>query len=497
MGYLLGIDLGTSSIKAVALSENGCIAGIGQQSYEFSIPKPGYAEQDPDTWYRALCDALSQLAAKGVALKEIAAVGFSGQMHGLVPVDRDGRALRNAILWCDQRAAKQLSYVRSLFSNEQLAQMVQNPVAAGFQLVSALWMKENEPALYEKTALFLLPKDYLRLKLTGECGTDFSDAASTLAFDCANGCWCEPVINGCGLETQKYPKVFDSHAVAGYLTQTAARETGLPAGIPVVYGGADQPVQAIANGVFTPKTASSTIGTGGQLLLPLDRCVCDSNLRTHTFCHVLPGQWYLMGAMLGAGLSLKWLSTLLGIDYKQVDGMLTGRKPGSNGLLFLPYLTGARTPDMDINAKALFWGLTISHTREDLIQSVMEGVVFSLRQSLDIAGTLGGDPNRIVASGGGISSKVWLQMQADIYQKEIVVSAQTELAGVGAAMLAGIGNRVWKDVPEAFSVTGRFRPEPIVPDATHLGRYTELYGLYKELYGANRALFEKAAGLGE
>ena len=499
MAYLLGIDLGTSSVKSVLMDETGNLKAIGQKEYDFDIPHEGWAEQAPDDWWKATVLSIKDaLENSCVNPKEIAGIGFSGQMHGLVPLDSNHCPVRKAIIWCDQRSKEQVDEINEKVGKKNLGSIAHSPIATGFQTASLLWMKENEPDLYAKISKVVLPKDYIRFKLTGEIATDITDAASTLALDCNTGKWSLKILDILGLSHEIYPAIFRSDELAGKITKEAALKTGLAEGTSVVYGGADQVMQALGNGIIEPGIVSMTIGTGGQVLTPLRSSVYDSELRSHTFNFILPDTWYFMGAALSSGLSLKWLRSMADSDqtYADIDRKVEKVPVGSEGLVYLPYLSGERTPHMDAEARGMFFGLTLNHNCHHLMRSVMEGVVFSLRECLEIlSNDMHQECKRIVASGGGSKSSVWLQMQADICNKEIYTSRMTEQAGVGAAIVAGIGVGLYKNYEEAFEKVVRWNDIPIVPIKKNVLIYDQYFEIYKQLYTRNKDLMKRCGEL--
>jgi xylulokinase len=487
---LVGIDVGTSSTKAVVLSRGGAVRGLAAEAYEIDTPHPGWAEQDPETWVaaaeRTVARAVEQAGASGDA---VAGLSFSGQMHGTVCVDAAGRPLRPAIIWADQRSHRQVADIVARLGKQRLADWTGNPLATGFMLASWLWLQAHEPEVVRRTRWLLLPKDYVRYRLTGEIGTEPSDASSTAVFNPAARGWSQALLDHLGLNERVLPPVHASDAVAGSLQPAAASAMGLCTRIPVVFGGSDQAAQALGNGVVTPGVLSSTIGTGGQLLVPTERAVVDDELRMHCFCHVVDALWHAETAMLSAGLSLRWLRDRLldGLDYQVLADMAAGVPAGADGLFFLPYLSGERTPHMDPRARGSFIGLTRRHGQAHLVRAVMEGVVFGLRQGLDLMLSLGVGVDAVVASGGATRHPLWLQLQADIYNRPVRHTQTVEAAAVGAAMLAGMGVGVYADADDAIAAVVRRHEDMIEPDPAHVSEYAERYEAYCGLYPALRA----------
>lgn len=482
---LLGLDLGTSSVKALLITPQGEVLASEAVEYEISSPFPGWAEQDPEAWYDAACLCLRRLAASASRdLSAVAAMGLSGQMHGLVCLDGKGQALRPALIWADARSAPQVERVKEQLGQEFLAQQTGNPLAAGFMLPSWLWVRENEPLVATSTRSLLLPKDFIRFRLTGQTGAEPSDASSTSLFNPSLRAWSQPLLDALDIDPALLPPLADSAALAGELTLAAAEDCCLPAGLPVVYGASDQACQAVGHGVVAPGLLSSTIGTGGQIFAPLDTPVFDPLLRLHLFCHALPERWHHQAAILAAGLSLKWLRDRFfpGEHYSTLADWAAQAPAGSEGLFYTPYLLGERTPHMDPHAAASFVGLTLRHDRPHLVRAVMEGVVFALRQGLDLMLELGTPAERVVASGGALRHPLWLQLQANIFNRPIYQTETLEAAAFGAALLAGVGAAIFPSVEEGCRSAVRFRPQIIEPDPSPAAVYAERYPLYNELY---------------
>ncbi len=490
---LLGLDIGTSSTKAVVLSVAGQRLATASQVYAVDTPQPDWAEQDPERWVAAaLVTTRQALARSGVTPAAVAAIGLAGQMHGTVCVGSDGRPLRPAIIWADQRSVAQVSAAVARLGRDRLAAWTGNPLATGFMLPSWLWLRKHEPELMAATRWLLLPKDYVRYRLTGEIATEPSDAASTSLFDPVSRCWSKPLLVALGLDAAILPPIRPSSAIAGRLLPAFAAQTGLRPDIPIIAGGSDQAAQALGHGVVTPGVISSTIGTGGQLFAPTERPVVDAptpgrpGLRMHSYCHVLPHRWHVETAMLAAGLSLRWLrdQVLDGAPYSELADTAAAVAPGADGLLFQPYLMGERTPHMDPRARGSFVGLTRRHGPGHLVRALMEGVVFGMRQGLDVLRSLGVPVEQIVASGGAVRHRLWLQLQADIYGRAIRKTQTVEAAATGAAMLAGIGVGCYRDAAEAIAQCVAWDPEEIAPDPVCAARYEAQYEVFTSLYPA-------------
>ncbi len=520
MTALLGIDIGTSSTKAVLMDVSGKLIARSQSEYQIDSPRPGWAEQHPQTWWRAVRETVGSvlsrsggdaLASRGIppsagpveshvqdahATHELAGIGLSGQMHGTVLLDEKKRLLRPAVIWADRRSRKQCDAVRELLGKERLRELAGNSLSPGFMAATLLWLKENEPDVFSRIATLLLPKDYIRFKLTGEFATEVTDASSTLLLDVRRRSWSEELLRLVCISPEQLPPLHESQDVVGTVTESAAEELGLKAGIPVVAGGGDQSMAAIGNGVVEEGIALSTIGTGGQLFTPIRTFRTDPDLRIHSFCHAIPGMWHLMGAILSAGLSLKWFRDKFspGTDYKEIDEAAASVPAGSDGLVFLPYLLGERTPHLDPSARGCFIGLTIHHSFGHLARALMEGVAFAMRDCLDLFGDVGVASDKIVLSGGGATSPLWRQIQADVYNREVLTVNTREEAATGAAILAGAGVGIYPSVQKACAEL--IRPEcSTSPHHENASRYAELHEVYRSLYPLLKDSFHKLTDL--
>lgn len=506
MEFLIGLDVGTTGIKAALVARDGKIAATEFIEYPLYFPKPGWAEQNPDDWYQATIRALSALVNKsGVATAKIRGLSFSGQMHGLVCLDANGAVLRPAILWCDQRTTAECRYITKKIGFSGLMKSVGNPALEGFTLPKILWVKRNEPAIWDKTKLVLLPKDYVRYRLTGEVGIDISDAAGTIMMDLAKGDWAAPLLKALGVKRDVLPPIMNSTATAGKgLGREAAARTGLPVGTPVIYGGADNAVAAIANGIISPGLAAVSIGTSGTVIAPVASAKRDPLGRVHTFNHAVPGQWYLMGVMQAAGLSLKWFRDQFGGDEREREKRGQGDAydlllkqaaeipPGAEGLIWLPYLQGERTPHGDANARGVLFGLSARHTRAHVIRAIVEGVSFGLRDSVEIMRELKIPMNEIRITGGGAKSPFWCQMLADIFGQEVVTIAPQEGPAFGAALIAGVGSGVYKSFEDCTKKIIKIERN-YKPDMANKDIYKHSYKIFTELYPKLKKSFREAA----
>ncbi len=444
MRALLGIDLGTSSVKVVVSSLEGAIQGLGTAEYPILTPKPGYAEQNATDWWTATATAVRQ-ALQQASNPEILAIGFSGQMHGFVPMGTDRQPQGPAIIWADQRSAALLPEIQERIGTELLASTCGTAPAAGFMISTLAWLQKNDPGSLDHTATLLMPKDYVRFRLTDELCTDQSDAAATGLFNVAARAWADDVIDRLAFPRSIFPRAHPSAEIVGKLCRAAADELGLPPGIPVCAGCADQPAQAVGNGLIDPPQGSVTVGTGGQVFAPLATPLFDPQLRLHTFCHAPKDRWYLLGAMLSAGMALRWLRQTLGGNkwsYAELDKMASEVEPGAEDLVFLPYLVGERSPLMDPRAKGAFIGLTLRHGPGHMVRALLEGVAFALRQIVDVMVGCGAPLERLVASGNGLASPLWRQIVADVLNRPLLQGRDkhgAERAGVGAGLIAAIG----------------------------------------------------------
>jgi len=506
VSYLLGIDVGTTGTRAVLVNEAGqVVAGATAEHLPMATPKPGWAEQDPADWWRATVQAVRQvLEAADVAGENIRGIGLSGQMHGVVLLDAGGEVLRPSIIWCDQRSQSQCDWITEHVGRERLIELTCNPALTGFSAPKLLWIREHEPGTYDKVRHLLLPKDYVRFRLTGEFATEVSDASGTLLFDVRSRSWSQEMLRLLEIDPMILPAAHESPVVSARVSREAARETGLSAGTPVVGGGGDQAAGGVGNGIVKAGIVSSTIGTSGVVFAFSEEPVLDPKGRVHTFCHAVPGKWLVMGVTQGAGLSLRWFrdnfgqietqaATLSGSDvYDLLVDEAAGVQPGSEGLLYLPYLMGERTPHLDANARGVFFGLTARHNRCHVIRSILEGVAYSLRDALEILREMGIPLAQIRASGGGGKSALWRQIQADVFGVEVVAATAGEGPAYGAALLAGVGTEVWDNVETACEA-GIREVQMHEPEPHHVRQYETYYSIYRQLYPTLKPWFDALA----
>jgi xylulokinase len=494
--FVLGIDVGTSGTRAVIVGENGHIVASATEEHEpFASPRIGWAEQRPEDWWRACGIAVRKaLAGADSHGDQIAGVGFSGQMHGAVMLNASDAVVRPALIWCDVRTGKQCQELSEKIGAEWLIRLTCNPALPNFTLTKLMWVRENEPDNWKRVRSVLLPKDYVRFRLTGTKGMDVADASGTLMLDVTNRRWSNALMQATGMELSLLPRLFESPEICGKISAAGAAATGLSSGTPVVAGAGDQAAGAVGMGIVAPGAVSATIGTSGVVFAATDRPALDLKGRLHTFCHAVPGRWHVMGVTQAAGLSLRWFRDQFGARgdgnpknartaYDRLTAEAATAPPGSDGLLWAPYLMGERTPHLDPNARAAFIGLTASHTRAHIIRAILEGVAFSLRDSFTLFAEMGVPVKSIRLGGGGARSPLWRQIQADVYGQEVEILEAEEGAAFGAAILAGVGARVWNSVDvacnELVKVARRVVPQPATAD-----QMNKSYAAYRRMYPA-------------
>jgi xylulokinase len=499
---LLGLDIGTTGAKALLIAADGTVVAAGTAEYPLSTPRPGWAEQDPEAWWRAAVAAIgTALASAGVPAAAVAGVGLTGQMHGLVLLDAAGRVLRPCILWNDQRTARQCGEITRRVGAERLLAITGKPALTGFTAAKLLWVRDHEPGTWAAARHLLLPKDYVRWRLTGDHATDVTDASGTNLLDVGRRAWSAEVVDRLEIPPGWLPRVLESPEISGRVS--AAAKSGLAAGTPVVAGAGDQAAQSVGTATIADGDVSVTIGTSGVVFAATGRYRPDPSGRLHAYCHAVPGRWHLMGVMLSAGGSLRWFRDTLGAAevqaaaaggpdaYELIDAQAAGVPAGAEGLLFLPYLSGERCPHADPDARGVFFGLSLRHTRAHLARAVLEGVTFGLRDSLDLLPGLGITPGILRFSGGGSRSELWRRLLADVAGLTVETVNSCQGAALGAALLGGVGAGVFADVATACAravrVTASVRPGP------DRGAYDDSYRRYRSLYPALRAEFAAAA----
>lgn len=492
--YLLGIDIGTSGTKTVLFDKEGHTIASALEEYPLYQPYLGWAEQEPEDWWNAVHRTISQVIKKAnISPEDIKGIGLSGQMHGLVMLDENNEVIRPSIIWCDQRTEKQCAYMTEVVGREKLIDITGNPAITGFTASKILWVMQNEPENYKKTKCILLPKDYIRFKLTGEFATEVSDASGMQLIDIEKRNWSNELLELLDINKSLLAKVYESYEVTGHVTEFVSQLTGLEVGTAVVGGAGDQAAGAIGNGIIKEGIISSTIGSSGVVFAHTDRAVKDVEGRIQTFCHAVPGTWHVMGVTQGAGLSMKWfrdnfcdeemsIADKMGIDPYELMGGEAEKSPvGAKGLVYLPYLMGERTPHLDPHAKGVFFGLTPSHRKNEMIRAIMEGVTYSLRDCLELIKGLGIPIENIRVSGGGSKSPLWRQMQADIFNNSVRTINSSEGPAFGVAILAGVGIGLYDSIEEACGEMIREKDitETLVD---HVDKYNAIYGLYQKLY---------------
>ncbi len=500
MAYLLGIDIGTSGTKVIAIDENGHLIASATREYPLYTPRPLWAEQNADDWWDATCACLQEIVGE-IPAEEIAGIGLSGQMHGLVMLDAADKPLRPAILWCDQRTQKQCDWITETVGRDTLVAETCNPVLTGFTAPKIIWVRDHEPEIYQRARKYLLPKDYIRLRLSGAFATEVSDASGTSLLNVPERRWSDKVLSALQIDRNYLPEVYESCEVSGQVSELGARATGLRVGTPIVGGGGDQAAGAVGNGIVQSGIISVTTGTSGVVFAFADKPTVDPDLRVHTFCHAVPDKWHIMGVMLSAGGSLRWyrdelcapekrVASLIGVDPYEIIAKEAERvAPGSEGLIFLPYLTGERTPHPDPNARGAWIGLTVRHGKAHLARSVMEGVSFGLRDSLEILRSMNVSIGNVRASGGGARSSLWRQIQADTFNYPLSTINVDEGPALGAALLAGVGAELYSSVVEACSsVIKVVSSTPVIEENARV--YEKQYQIYRALYPALKDSFE-------
>lgn len=513
----LGIDVGTGGTRAVVVDERGrVVASATAEHADFASPQTGWAEQDPRDWWQATQRAVRAVLSQGISAGEIACVGLSGQMHGCTLLDGRGEVLRPAIIWCDGRTVEQCNEITRRLGAEKLIELVANPALVGFTLPKMLWVREHEPEVWRDVRTVLLPKDYVRLQLTGGLATDMADASGTLLFDVVNRRWSREMLAAFDLPEGILPTVWESPEVCGSVSRSGAGASGLIEGTPVVAGAGDQAAGAVGMGIVQPGLVSATIGTSGVVFAATDRPAFDKRGRVHTFCHAIPDRWQVMGVTQAAGLSLRWFRETFGTTAPVVTpGKLVGkladkfvrtevRQPeidpyeslcaeaavapaGADGLLWAPYLMGERTPHLDPHARAALVGLTASHTRAHIVRAILEGVAFSLRDTLTIFKEMDLPVETIRLGGGGARSPLWREIQAQVYGRAVQLVEAEEGAAYGAALLAGVGSRRWSSVDEACAEVVRVASE-VEPDKQAAELMNSRYEKFRKLYPALRTI---------
>ncbi len=504
MNFLLGIDIGTSGTKAIVFDKGGNEIASASKEYPLLTPRPGWAEQNPCDWWEAVCAAVRGVLDQGINPADIAGVGLSGQMHGLVMIGGNGEVLMPSIIWCDQRTAKECEQITQRVGAQRLVEITANPALTGFTASKILWVRDHLPDVYCRCKKILLPKDYVRYKLTGVFATEVSDASGMQLLDVGKRRWSDEVLGALDIEKSLLADAFESVVVSAHISREGAMVTGLIEGTPVVGGGGDQAAGAVGNGIVKQGLVSSTIGTSGVVFSHTDRMAFDLKGRVHTFCHAVPNAWHVMGVTQGAGLSLRWFrdtfcqsekqrALQLGVDvYEILTEMAQSAPFGANGITFLPYLMGERTPHLDPYARGVFFGLSAANTKADMLRAVMEGVAYSLNDCMNIIVEMGLQIGEVRASGGGARSTLWRQMQADVFDQNVCTVRVSEGPALGAALLAGVGVGLYPSV-EAACEAAVHHADVLMPDEEAVAQYQKGYRRYTALYPALKGQFMEAA----
>jgi xylulokinase len=487
---LIGLDVGTTAVRAVVIDLNGKLVASASQEYPLLTPRPGWTEQDPDAWWTA-SQAVLRKVSHGLEKRPLG-LGLTGQMHGSVFLDSEDRVIRPALLWNDQRTAKLCAEITELVGAERLISIAGNPALTGFQAPKILWLRDEEATAYERVRSVLLPKDYVRLKLTGEKATDASDASGTLLLDLRTRDWSHELLDLLDIPLEWLPKVLEGPDVSGRMRKAVADASGVPAGIPVAAGGSDNAAAAVGNAIIREGVVSSSVGTSGVMFADSETPRVDLKGRVHAFCHAVPQRYHVMGVTLSAGGSLRWWrdTAAPADDYAAVAARAAQAPPGSEGLLFLPYISGERTPHLDPRARGAFIGLQLRHGAAHMARAVMEGVVYSLKDSLDLIAGMGVAIDQVIATGGGARSPVWRQLQADVFGVPVYRNKVDEGPALGAALLAGVAAGCYRDLTEACSHV-EIDPEPTRPDRQRHQLYRRYHAAFVEAYGATAPLMHR------
>lgn len=496
MDYVLGVDVGTGGTRALLVDRSGGIVSSATCEHApFASPKTGWAEQDPHDWYQAAGSAIKQaISAAGTSPANIKSAGLAGQMHGAVLLGDEDEVLRPSLIWCDQRTQPQCDWLNAELGETRIIELTCNPALTNFTLTKLLWVRDNEPEIWKRFRRVLLPKDYVRFRLTSERAIDVADASGTLMLDVTRRRWSEEMMSAVSLPMDCLPKLYESPEVCGRITAAGAAHTGLNEGTPVVAGAGDQAGGAVGMGIVRAGAVSATIGTSGVVFAATDTPAMDKKGRVHTFCHAVPGRWHVMGVTQAAGLSLRWLRDLVrgssnGTSYDDLTREAAAVPPGSDGVLWAPYLMGERTPHLDPNARGTLTGLAASHTRGHVTRAVLEGVAFSLKDTFSLFEEMRVPVSNIRLGGGGARSDLWRQIQADIYAHEAEILSAEEGAAYGAALLAGVGAKFWDSVEEACDAVIKVQ-QRVKPQAHATTVLSKHYQNYRQLYPALKPLFQ-------
>lgn len=494
MGFVAGIDLGTSSVKVLIMDQTGKTLGMGHAGYDVITPKMSYAEQEPQIWWDSTKLAVREaIKRSGIRTEELSGIGITGQMHGIVAFDSDNKLVRPAIIWMDQRSAEEAKEIKNLAAELMDTELLNQP-GAGMMICSLLWIKKNCPEVYDKIHTVMLPKDYIRYKLTGVIGSDYSDACATLAFFVKNKCWCKELIRRVGLKEDIWPEVKDSFEVAGKVSKRAAEETGLSLATKVVFGSGDASAQLTGNGVVEEGIMACNIGTASQIAVVVNAPLYDKQMRLQTWCHTVPDRWYVQGGTLNGGSTLSWLKKKILRDerpYSELDAEAALVPAGAEGLLFIPFLAGERTPFMDPYAKGIYFGMGMKHEQGHIIRATMEGVIFNLKECTKVLDEMNIKRTKLISSGGAAKGNTWKQIQADILEMPVYTTKTEEEACQGAAILAAVGCGMYQDVKEACGAIVKINEKPIEPIQENMKRYRQQQEIFRELYLKTKDLYPR------
>lgn len=501
--YLLGIDIGTTGTRSLVINEDGSIIGSAVKEYPLYTPKPGWAEQEPEDWYDATIQTIKEVLEKNeIKGSDIKAIGLSGQMHGSVFLDKNNEVIRPAILWCDQRTEPQCQEIYNIFGYENFIKLSYNKALPGFTSPKILWLRENESENYKKVYKILLPKDYVRFMISGVYATEVSDAAGMLLMDIKNRVWSNEILNGLEIDKNFLAELYESYEISSRVNEKTAKLTGLLAGTPIAGGGGDNAAGNVGSGIIRQGIISDSIGTSGVVFAHSDSPVYDPEGRLHSFCHAVPGKWHLMGVTLSAAGSQKWYYDTFGPSksimqerpdlkkYKLLDAQAEKISAGSNGLIFLPYLSGERSPHGDAYARGVFFGISYVHGQDHFVRSIMEGVAFSQLDCLNLMRSLGINSDKIVLIGGGSRSKIWREIICDVFETPLITLKNEEGPAFGAALLGGVGCGLYKSVEEAVEKTVR-QADEIKPNSGNFPIYRKTYDIYRSLYKDLKDDFKK------
>ncbi len=490
--YYIGVDLGTSSVKLLLMDDDGNIVNTVTKEYPISFPKPGWSEQNPTDWYEKTVEGIKELISN-IDSSKVAGISFGGQMHGLVILDENDNVIRPAILWNDGRTTKECDFLNNEYGKDKLTNNTANIAFAGFTAPKILWLKENEPDNFKKISKIMLPKDYLAYRLSGEFCTDVSDASGMLLFDVKNRCWSEEMLELVGIKKEQMAKVYESYECVGNLTKQAASELGLSTSVKVIAGAGDNAAAAVGTGTVGDGKCNISLGTSGTIFIASKNFSVDDNNALHSFAHA-DGYYHLMGCMLSAASCNKWWldDIIKDKDYQKEQAEITDDKLGNNKVFYLPYLMGERSPHNNPLARASFIGMTMDTTRSDMTQAVLEGVAFAIRDSFEVAKSLGIKIDRTKICGGGAKSPLWRKIIANVLNVKVDILEKEEGPSLGAAMLAAVGTKRFEDVSEAVDTIVKV-VDTIEPDKAIAQRYEYKYNQFKKIYPALKPVFDEIA----